>query len=290
MASTFHRARRRGIYDRLARVIGASDDGRGLLPLEEATTRLRPFERRYVGLRAIPVSSVVGTEGRVHDFDREFVPRRRDIGPRLRSVAQAFPEGDFPPIVVYRLGEAYFVVDGHHRVAIARRRGMATIDAEVTELRARWRLPADADPLELIHADQEWIFMHESGLARTRPEVQIRFTRPVGYVELLENVQLHGYHLMQREGRVVPPGDIAADWYENVYLPTVDAIKREGLDNICPGATYPDRYLWVYHRRRELVPEHGLVPVDESIRLTNLERARERRLMRRLLSPRAQAA
>ncbi len=75
------------------------------------------------------------------------------------------------------------MIDGHHRVAIARQLGMETIDAEVTELRARWHLPANADVVELLHAEQERIFMDESGLGRVRPEIQIRFSRPVGYVE-----------------------------------------------------------------------------------------------------------
>ena len=166
--TSFERARRRSAYRRLARVVrGRSSPD--LLPLEEATRRLRPFERHYVGLRPIPVNQVVGTDSRGGDFDRDFLPRRPEIGTRWRQVEQAYPDGDFPPIVVYQLGDAYFVLDGHHRVAIARQRGMLTIDAEVTELRARWHLRPDADIVELIHAEQQRIFMDESGLDRTRP-------------------------------------------------------------------------------------------------------------------------
>jgi hypothetical protein len=50
------------------------------------------------------------------DFDRDFLPRRPEIGLRWRSVEGAFPEGGFPPISVYKLGDAYFIIDGHHRV------------------------------------------------------------------------------------------------------------------------------------------------------------------------------
>ncbi|MBA3243931.1 MAG: hypothetical protein H0T61_01995 [Actinobacteria bacterium] len=52
---------------------------------------------------------------------------------------------------------------------------METIDAEVTELRARWHLHADADLIELIHAEQQQIFMVSSGLDRARPTVCIDF-------------------------------------------------------------------------------------------------------------------
>jgi hypothetical protein len=265
VATTFDRARRRSAYRRLARVV-RGDEGRELLPLDEATRRLRPFERRYVGLRPIPVRQIVGTDSRGGDFDRDFLPRRLDIGTRWRRVEAAFPEGDFPPIVVYKLGDAYFVIDGHHRVAIARQRRLETIDAEVTELRARWHLPAGADVIELIHAEQERIFMEDSGLVEARPDVRIRFSRPVGYIELLENVKIHGYHLMLEAGQVLTPRKIASDWYETIYLPTVEAIQAEGLHHVCPGATYPDRFLWVYQRRRELVPERGCVALEDAAR------------------------
>jgi hypothetical protein len=276
MATTFDRARRRSFYARLARVLGREAPAE-LLPLEEATRRLRPFARRYVGLRPIPLRQVVGTDSRGSDFDRDFRPRRPGIRDRWQQVEQAFPDAAFPPIVAYRLGEVYFAIDGHHRVAIARQNGMATIDAEVTELEARWHLPADADIVELIHAEQERIFMEDSGLAEAHPKVRMRFSRPVGYIELLETVQLHGYHLMLDGGHVLPRAEIARSWYAEVYLPTVEAIQAEGLDEVCPDATYPDRFLWVWDRRRELMPEHGCRALSEAARWATEQFALDRR-------------
>lgn len=264
-ASTFDRARRRSALRRLLRPLrgSASPD---LLPLEEATRRLGPFARHHAGVRAIPLDSVLGTEGRGRDFDRDFLPRRRDVGPRWRRVERAFPEGDFPPIVVHQLGGAYFVIDGHHRVAIARQRGMETIDAEVTELRARWRLGPDAGPGELVHAEQERLFMAGSGLDRIRPGLALTVTRPVGYVELLETVQLHGYHAMLAAGRALERHEIARGWLDEVYEPTVTAIRREGSAWACRNATEADRFLHVWHRRRELVPEAGCLPLELAAR------------------------
>jgi hypothetical protein len=275
-ATTFERARRRTLYSRLARVV-RQDVPAELLPLEEATRRLRPFSRSYVGLRPIPVARIVGTDSREGDFDREFKPRRAGVRDRWEQVERAFPDGAFPPIVVYQLGEVYFVIDGHHRVAIARRRGVETIDAEVTELKARWHLPADADVVELIHAEQERIFMDQSGLAEAHPDLRMRFSRPVGYIQLLETIQMHGYHLMQREGRVLPPAEISNDWYERVYSPTVVAIHEELLHEVCPGATDSDRFLWVWDRRRELMPEYGCQQLGEAARRATERLARERR-------------
>ena len=39
-----------------------------------------------------------------------------------------------PPISVYRVGEAHYIRDGHHRVSVARALGAAAIDGHVVEL------------------------------------------------------------------------------------------------------------------------------------------------------------
>ena len=105
-------------------LIGRASKKDDLLDLEETIRRLKPFSRHYVGMRSIPVDHVVGTVGRAGDFDRRFSPRRSHVSVRMRRVSEAFPDGAFPAIDVHQLGEAYFVIDGHHRVAVARRRGI----------------------------------------------------------------------------------------------------------------------------------------------------------------------
>jgi ParB-like nuclease domain len=274
-ATSFDRARRRRAYRRLTTFVRPRRSTE-LLPLDEATRRLRPFARRPLGVRSIPVSQIVGTDSRAADFDRDFLPRRAETRTRWRSVEQAFPEGMFPPISAYKLGDAYFIIDGHHRVAIARQHGMATIDADVTELTARWKLPADADLVELIHAEQERIFMDATGLAAVRPDAYVRFSKPVGYLLLTENVQLHGYHLMMETRRALTPGEIAADWYERVYLPLVEAIRTEKLQELHPGLTDADFFLCVFEQRRQLYPEEGCVPLATTARRMAEEAQRRR--------------
>jgi hypothetical protein len=157
---------------------------------------------------------------------------------------------------------------------------METIDAEVTELRARWRLGPDADIVTLIHAEQHRIFMEESGLDRTRPEPCINLSRPVGYIELIETIQLHGYHAMLDAGRALDPFEISADWLDRVYEPTVAAIRREGLDRAYPEATEADLFLCVWQRRRELMPDIGCRPLEEATRQIAKETRRPRRRAR----------
>src|SRR5215212_7082653 len=140
-----------------------------LLELDEVERRLKPFGRRYLGVRPIPLEALVGTDGRVSSFTRDFRPLHGFSRERMRSLEGAFADGGFPPIVTVKLGETYFVIDGHHRTALARRAGAGTIDADVTELVARVPLPAAADMLEVVLRELERIFLEDSGLAEGRP-------------------------------------------------------------------------------------------------------------------------
>src|SRR4051794_8103303 len=94
----------------------------GLIPFEEASRRLRVSGQSYLGLREIPIDRIVGSVDRGADFDRDFKPRRGLSRSRLASLRSAFGDGALPPIQVYEVGGAYFIEDGHHRVALARER------------------------------------------------------------------------------------------------------------------------------------------------------------------------
>ena len=43
---------------------------------------------------------------------------------------------ELPPVSLYKVGGFYFVLDGHHRVSVARFHGVEWIDAYVTEFGA----------------------------------------------------------------------------------------------------------------------------------------------------------
>lgn len=135
----------------------------------------------YLGVREIPVERIIGSLDRTADFDRSFRPRRGFSRGRLAGLRGAFPDGRMPPIEVQELGGAYFVADGHHRVALAREREADFIDAEVTRLQTNYEVGPDVDVCQLVHTEQQRVFLEESGLGRARPNVLIEFSRPGGY-------------------------------------------------------------------------------------------------------------
>jgi hypothetical protein len=159
---------------------------------------------------------------------------------------------------------------------------MATIDADVTAVRARWRLRADAGPEDLVHAEQEWLFMRESGLGEARPEAQIRFSEPIGYAKLLAGLEAHGYRLALMAGAFSAPAEVARDWYDRVYLPATEAIERERLEGLCRDATLADRFLWVSRLQRELrLDSRGATFEDALQRAVEEPVARRPALLRR---------
>jgi ParB-like nuclease domain len=236
-----------------------------LLELDEVERRLRPFARRYVGIRDVPLDRVVGTDGKARTFTRRFEPRHAFSRDRLRSLEGAFPDGGFPPIVAVKLGETYFVIDGHHRMAIARRRGFDTIEADITEFVARAPLPPGADMVEVILRELERVFLEESGIAEARRGVRVSASRPALYLELLENLQVHGYHLMRERDQVLGKTEIAADWYDRIYAPAIVSIDRDRLGRDFRAAPDADLFLLLHRRRRESFPSCGCPPLEETI-------------------------
>lgn len=94
-------------------------------------------ERRELGVLPIPIASITGTveDDKARAFDRELRPGR-SCREHWNGLWLAQARGTaLPPVSVYRVDEAHFLRDGHHRASVARDQGFATIDAEVVELR-----------------------------------------------------------------------------------------------------------------------------------------------------------
>jgi hypothetical protein len=275
--STFGRAWRRKARRRVAATVGLGQDTEELLPLDEVTRRLRLFEQSYRGVRPIPVSSIVGTVDRNGDFDRDFLPRRSAMEGRWNRVEQVVEGGTAPPIVVYELEGRYFLVDGHHRVAIARQRGIEYLDAEITSIRTRYPLPAGADIAQVIHSQAEHAFLEESGLAKAGRGGRMKTSRPVGYVQLLEHVKVHGYDLCRQLDRLLPPEEVAAHWYDRVYLPTLESIRQHGLPELFEEATDADLFLAIRRRMRLTYFEQEGPTVEETVKTAKDEVAPKRK-------------
>ena len=133
----FNRARRRAWLRRLMlRLRGGSAPHSSPPSFDEVRRSLQAHNRVRRGVRVVDTEKIVGSVGRHKDFDRCFTPLRASAGDRWKRVDLAFHRGvDLPPVSLYKLGDAYFVQDGNHRVSVARYHGLRTVEADVTEFR-----------------------------------------------------------------------------------------------------------------------------------------------------------
>jgi hypothetical protein len=137
----FARARRRARLRAALTRIRREHISNRLLSFDDVRRKRVASNRLYRGTRVVEVNQIVGSVGRWRDFDRSFLPARASVGERWKRIDRAFQRGeDLPPIELYKIGDAYFVVDGHHRVSVARYHDVPTVEAAVAEFHSK--LPA----------------------------------------------------------------------------------------------------------------------------------------------------
>jgi hypothetical protein len=163
-----------------------------------------------------------------------------------------YDEVDLPPVKLYQIGEAYFVVDGNHRVSVARERGVEFIDAEVIECQARVPVKADLDAGDLEILGEYADFLERTQLDQLRPEQTITFTIAGGYEALLEHIAVHRYFMGLEQQRDIPEDEAVMHWYDTVYLPVVQLIREQNILADFPSRTESDLYLWVMDHLRYL--------------------------------------
>lgn len=209
------------------------------------------------GLQEIPLDSIVGSVGRYEDFNRQFLPRQESQAGRWARVRMAMDETGLPPIEVYKIGEVYFVSDGHHRVSVAREVGAKRIEAYVTEIPSKVKLSPDDDPEDVITKAEYVEFLKKTGLDQTDLDVDLQVTTTGRYEELLDHIAVHRYFMGQERGNEVPYTEALHHWIQEVYMPAVRTIRQLGLLRDFPGRTEADIYLWLMKHRSELVNRLG---------------------------------
>jgi hypothetical protein len=186
----FMRARRRATIAKLvARLRGEPDDVGVVLPYEEVIEALGFVSERSAGLKLVPLDQIVGSVGRGRDFDRRFRPTSGRSRGRWEQIATATRRGEsFPPIDVMKVGELYFVRDGHHRVSVARSLARTDIDAFVTEVVTRIDADGAIKLSDLPLKTHERVFFERVPLPpEARSEISI--TDPWDYAVLAEAVE-----------------------------------------------------------------------------------------------------
>jgi hypothetical protein len=118
--------------------------------------------RADMGARTVDVHKIVGSVSRWQNLRSDFFYRSGEVTARFVRVGEAMRAGKIlPPLELYKLKRRppagqppppgadlseYYVVDGHHRVAMARRLGQDYLDAHVVEYRVTGPTAGEATP------------------------------------------------------------------------------------------------------------------------------------------------
>ena len=130
----FTRARRRARLRALLARCRREHASNRLLSFDDVRRKHATNNRFYRGTRVVETEEIVGSVGRWRDFDRSFLPARSSVGHKWKRIDRAFQRGeDLPPVELYKIGDSYFVMDGHHRVSVARFHDVPTLEATVAE-------------------------------------------------------------------------------------------------------------------------------------------------------------
>jgi hypothetical protein len=229
-----------------------------LLSYADVRDRVTMEGESYRGMQEVPVDKIVGSVDRFRDFDRRFLPKRKNTANRWKSIDRAYHQDVvLPPIQLYKVGDIYFVKDGNHRVSVAREHGVAFIDAEVIEGHIRIPIDSSMSPRRLLHQVEYAEFLRKTNLDRTRPQHDIRPTALGRYDEIVTHIEGRRHRLSEQRGEPVSMSDAAADWYDNVYLPIALAVREQRLLREFPDRSEADVYLWVMANRLQIQMEAG---------------------------------
>lgn len=217
-------------------------------------------------MKQIPVDKIVGSLGRYQDFTEKFIPHPERVSDKYAAVKRAIDSGKIlPPIKVYQVLDNYFVIDGHHRVTIAKNELNAPeIDAEVIKIDFDIELsPSKKYAYNTERAKdfliklQEDIFQRETFLKNRILVHPLKVTDLTSYGKLVEEIE--DFRRNYNNGELAKKPVIFASymWYETRFLPAVDNIIEEDMLKDFPNRTYTDLYLWIQLHKYYLSQKAG---------------------------------
>jgi len=276
-AEDFRDARRRGALENIWSTLTGS--AKHLIQFQQVEEQLHYEQSSRLGLVDIPLDTIVGSVSRPNDFTRKFFPREA-VDPGRWQRAKKVMDQAIRPINVFQIDQAYFVLDGNHRVSVARQRGMTYIPAYVTKIESSVPLTPEDDVEDLIIKNQQVRFRKDTGLETLRPDLEFATSFPGGYQQLRE--QISSYQLNLDQERLFPCSfpEAAETWVEEIYLPVLQTVSQSGLLRDFPERTPTDLYIWLTQYQQELSQQYGweIAPAEA---VDSLAAAYGNRLIRR---------
>ena len=245
--SDFSRARGKAILSEIQSFMNT--DKNKLLSFNDVKDILKPKNQVYLGMQAVPVKLIVGSEGRYRDFNRYFLPKADHLRSRWVRVDEAhLKDVALPAVQLYELGGVYFVRDGNHRISVAKLQSVEFIDAEVIGLASEIQIEPGVTTDQLrdaLIAYEKNIFYENTNFGDLTGDDSLGFSTPGSYDVIYNHILVHKYFLNESRESEMPFSEALVSWHKNVYSPTIEVIRKQRLKLNFPGRTESDLYVWI---------------------------------------------
>jgi hypothetical protein len=255
----FSRARGKAILSQIQNFLNTDRDK--LLSFNDVKDILKPKNEIYRGSQVVPIKLIVGSEGRYHDFNKFFLPRREHLRYRWQRVDEAhIKDIILPAIQLYEIGGVYFVRDGNHRVSVAKMQNVEFIDAVVTSLATEVNIKPSMTTEELREAlitYEKKIFYENTDFGYLTNYWNLNFSSPGRYEVIYNHILVHKYYLNENIEEEIPFNDALVSWFNNVYTPVIMIIREQWLLANFAGRTEADLYVWIIKHWDFLKKKYG---------------------------------
>ncbi|GAA1951583.1 hypothetical protein [Amycolatopsis minnesotensis] len=232
----------------------------GLMPLDDALGALGGDGVLGRQFAEVPLSQIVGTSARAGDFDAEFNLVNRHLRGRWQGVASVLDRGAEPPVDLVRLGELYFVVDGHHRVSVARARGWPVVPAQVVHI---CTIAYAMGCLRLAHLPSkaaERRFLDRVPLPND-VRANLWLDRPADWSRLADAAESWAFRRSLDGRPFTDREELAGVWWQEEVLPVITRLRDAGkcvdlrdVETYAVALATRDHHGW--HAWPEDLPEH----------------------------------
>jgi hypothetical protein len=240
----FQRAYQKSFFRAILKKITGKDTG--LLSFNSIRRSLDIEGETDRGMREVEIDKIIGSLSRYEDFDESFLPRQTYTRSRWQAIDKALMRGEYlPPVELYKIGDFFFVIDGNHRVSVAKEKGQKFIDAYIHELDLPFSITGEFNWQSVLVKQGRANFFKKTRLNEIRPQIDINLTIAGQYHKLLEHIDVHRYYLSQTYQKEFSYQEAVLSWVDNIYSPMVDVIREQNMMDLFPNRSESDLYLWI---------------------------------------------
>lgn len=218
--------RSRGI---LGFTLGKATD---LKSFQEVQHETKAYNNSYLGIITVPLDKIVGSVGKIEDFDKNFIPRNKIVKIRWCSIyKEMVSNGNLPPIQLYKIRDEYFAYDGNHRISVAKYLNAKSTEAEVTEF-----FPSTDDPKDVIYWEK-FYFYKQTDIN------EIDSNEPGTYERLIRRIQNFERNINSFSKEQYNFKEISKLWYHTIYRPVIEILEINGINEETRKEKFGDIFL-----------------------------------------------